>query len=87
MVFYLGLLGVLAAMAWRVKKEKWIVLCLLATALMPMGVRWLTDGMETSLSVLFAALAGSNVAETEAGDRNASGSVCSFQCGHRVAAH
>jgi len=51
---YGGLITLLLAAAWRERHPlaRAVVLALLALALSPFGVKWLTDGMETSLAVL-----------------------------------
>lgn len=52
---YLGLLAILAILIRRsaaLERSLWIILALLT--LSPMGIRWLTDGMETSLSAIVA---------------------------------
>ena len=52
---YLGLLAMLASLIARsvaVERAAWITLA--ALTLSPMGIRWLTDGMETSLSAILA---------------------------------
>jgi hypothetical protein len=53
-----GLVAVLVAAAWRERhpQARAIVIVLLVLVLSPFGVKWLTDGMETSLAVLLALL-------------------------------
>ena len=53
---FAALVALLAAAAWRERhpQARAIVLGLLVLVLSPFGVKWLTDGMETGLAVLFA---------------------------------
>jgi hypothetical protein len=53
-----GLVALLVIAAWRERhpQARVIVVALLVLALSPFGVKWLTDGMETSLAVLLALL-------------------------------
>jgi hypothetical protein len=53
-----GLVALLVMAAWRERhpQAEAIIVALLALVLSPFGVKWLTDGMETSLAVLLALL-------------------------------
>jgi hypothetical protein len=58
LVAFGALIAGLAAAAWRERhpQARLIILVLLVIVLSPFGVKWLTDGMETSLAVLLALL-------------------------------
>ena len=58
LVAFVGLVALLVAAAWRERHPvaQAIVAALLVLVLSPFGVKWLTDGMETSLAVLLALL-------------------------------
>ncbi|HEX3941768.1 MAG TPA: hypothetical protein VHX11_09830 [Acidobacteriaceae bacterium] len=57
-VFYVALVALLLHYGRLFRKEaatRWIWIGLLVSLLSPMGIRWLTDGMETSLTLLLVA--------------------------------
>jgi hypothetical protein len=53
---FAALVAVLTVAAWRERhpQARLVIVALLVLVLSPFGVKWLTDGMETSLAVLFA---------------------------------
>src|SRR6185503_3089701 len=53
-----ALVAVLIVAAWRERHPpaRWVIVAMLLFVLSPFGVKWLTDGMETSLAVLLALL-------------------------------
>lgn len=58
-VVYLGFVVLLARLVWRstvLERASWTALLVLAAS--PMGIRWLTDGMETSLAAIIALALG-----------------------------
>src|SRR5690242_10389373 len=58
-VAYVALVVLVTLLAKRsVGLERWSWAALAALTLSPMGIRWLTDGMETSLSVILALALG-----------------------------
>jgi hypothetical protein len=60
---FAALVAVLIAAAWRARHPpaRLVIVALLLFVLSPFGVKWLTDGMETSLAVLLALLLGATL--------------------------
>ncbi len=73
-----ALVALLVVAAWRERhpQARAIVVALLVLVLSPFGVKWLTDGMETSLAVLLALM----LATTLESDKPIGAAVLAFLC-------